>query len=238
MQGSFQLFGVAHLLILASVPAGAALLVTVCRRRPGSCRHVRYGLALFLAANELLWYSYRIYHEGFRFPDGLPLNLCDLTLWLTVLALFSLKPMVFEIAYFVGLGGSGMALLTPDLWAPFPSYPTIYFFVAHGTVVASLLTLVWSETILPRSGSVVRVFVVLNGYVAAMGAFNAIFGTNYVYLCRKPEGASLLDYLGPWPIYILGGEALAIVMFWLLWLPFRSRKEETARQRASGTPRV
>jgi hypothetical integral membrane protein (TIGR02206 family) len=223
MEHNFRLFGPSHLLILASAPAGAALLATVCRRCPGCARNVRYGLAFFLTVNELIWYSYRLYYEGFRFPEGLPLNLCDLTLWVTVWAVFTVDPLAFEIAYFAGLGGSGMAVLTPDLWAPFPSYPTVYFFLAHGTVIAAILTLVWSDMIVPRPGCVWRVFGVLNGYVAAAGTFNAIFGTNYIYLCRKPTGASLLDYFGPWPFYLVGGEIVAVTIFWLLWLPFRNR---------------
>jgi hypothetical integral membrane protein (TIGR02206 family) len=239
MESNFRLFGPAHLSILASIPAGAALLATVCRRRLGCARNVRYSLASFLTVNELIWYSYRLYHEGFRFPESLPLNLCDLTLWLTVFALFTLNPLAFEMAYFAGLGGSGMALLTPDLWAPFPSYPTVYFFLAHGTVVAAILMLVWSKMIAPRPGCVWRVFIVLNGYVAAVGTFNAIFRTNYIYLCRKPTGASLLDYLGPWPFYVLVGEVVAIAIFWLLWLPFRSRiRELSGRHRRSASPLV
>jgi len=212
--GIFHLFGPLHLLILASVPAIAAMLAK-------AASWIRYGLGAFLTLNELTWYAYRLRVEGFRFPEGLPLNLCDLTLWLTVVALFTLNPLAFEMAYFGGLGGSGMALITPDLWAPFFSYPTLYFFLAHGTVIIAILTLLWGKLARPRPGSVWRVFVALNGYAALVGIFDSIFGTNYFYLCRKPAGASLLDYLGPWPIYIVGGEAVALIIFWLLWLPVR-----------------
>ena len=221
LTSNFRLFGPAHLLILISVPALGLALATWCRSSQRAARNIRYSIAFFLSANELIWYAYRLHYEGFRFPHALPLNLCDLTLWLTVAAILSLNQWAFELAYFAGVGGSGMALLTPDLWAPFPSYPTIYFFLAHGVVIAAILMLVWSKIAVPKPGCLRRTFLLLNVYAVLIGIFNAIFGTNYMYLCRKPSGASLLDYLGPWPLYIAGGEVVALVIFWLLWLPFR-----------------
>jgi hypothetical integral membrane protein (TIGR02206 family) len=230
-QSNFHLFGPAHLLILISVPVLGRALATWCKTSQRRALGARYAIALFLSTNEIVWYAYRLHYEGFRFPHALPLNLCDLTLWLTVAAVLSLNQWAFELAYFAGVGGSGMALLTPDLWAPFPSYPTVYFFLAHGVVVAALLMLVWSKLAAPKPGCLRRTLLLVNAYAVLIGIFNFVFGTNYMYLCSKPGGASLLNYLGPWPLYIAGGEAVALVIFWLLWLPFR--RGARARQQAA-----
>jgi hypothetical integral membrane protein (TIGR02206 family) len=114
-----------------------------------------------------------------------------------------------------------MALLTPDLWEPFPSWPTIQFFIAHGLVVTSALYLVWSRQARPRPGSIARAMLVLNIYVAIAGTFDLIFKTNYIYLLAKPQNASLLDFLGGWPWYIAASEGIAFGLFLLLYLPFR-----------------
>lgn len=237
MSSDLRLFGPLHLLILSSAPAVAAAFAMVSRLSPAIARRVRYSLGAFLALNEIVWYAYRLQSEGFRFPDALPLQLCDLALWLTVVTLFTLHPLAFETAYFAGLGGSGMALLTPDLWAPVASYPTIYFFVAHGMVVASLLMILWSRQAMLRPGSVWRVFGVLNGYTALIAVFNAIFNTNYMYLCRKPAGASLLDFLGPWPLYIVGGEVVALLIFWLLSLISQTSRHKLVADSSTTSPR-
>jgi hypothetical integral membrane protein (TIGR02206 family) len=216
----FVLFGPLHLAILAVIPTGAWL---AARATPSAAaaRRARLWMGVGLAVNELIWYGFRYSQEGLRAPEGLPLQLCDLTLWLTVAAALTLNRWAYEMAYFGGMGGAAMALLTPDLWAPTFSYPTLYFFLAHGGIVGIVLYLTLRGLRRPEPGCLWRVLVVLNIYAAAMGAFNWVFGTNYMYLCQKPAGASLLDWFGPWPVYIAAGEAFAMALFALMWLPFR-----------------
>jgi hypothetical integral membrane protein (TIGR02206 family) len=137
-------------------------------------------------------------------------------------ALVTRSLLSFDLAYYGALAGTSMALLTPDLWEPFPSFSTVQFFIAHGLVVA-VLYLVWSRRARPRPGSVWRAMLGLNVFAAAAGAFNALFGTNYMYLRATPQNPSLLDYLGPWPWYLVACEVPAFAIFALLYLPFRKQ---------------
>jgi hypothetical integral membrane protein (TIGR02206 family) len=229
-----HLFGAAHLGILGAIPAAAGLLAWWARRRPRAAPRIRVCLGVFLLVNELVWYAYRYGHEGLRFPAGLPLQLCDVTVWLAVIAALWSRAWSFELVYFWGLGGSGAAVLTPDLWTPLPSYPSIYYFLAHGGILVTVLFLAWAGLERPRPGAVRRAFALLNAYAAAVGIFNWVFQTNYMYLCRKPASTSLLDYLGPWPVYLLAGEVLTLALFMLLWLPFRARGPAESETRTAG----
>ena len=63
------------------------------------------------------------------------------------------------------------------------------------------------KIVLLRHGAVWRAFAMLLGFAAVVGALNAVAGTNYMYLAHKPKNASVLDAMGPWPWYLVGGAA-------------------------------
>lgn len=164
----------------------------------------------------------------------MPLQLCDITVGATVLACLTLKPWIVEFDYFAGIAGAAMALVTPDLWTPWPSYPAIYFFIAHGGIAIGIAVLVFGRIARLREGAVWRAFRLLLVYAALVGAFDAIFGANYMYLRAKPGNATILNLLGPWPGYIAAAALFALGLFWLLWLPVRSGAISTRRPQAAG----
>lgn len=211
------LLGPLHLALLAAIAAVAAGLSVLCRRRPRAARPVRLALGLGLAANEIVWWVFRYSHEGVHLTN-LPLQLCDAAVWLSVFACLSLSPLVVECAYFAGLAGAGMALLTPDLWSPWPTYPAIYFFLAHGGIVIAVAVLVFGRVRPLRPGALWRAYGLLLAWAALDGVFNLLARTDYMYLCRKPAAASALNILGPWPVYLFSGAAVALLLFWLLYL--------------------
>ena len=50
--------------------------------------------------------------------------------------------------------------------------------------------------------------------------FNVVAGTNYGFLNEKPSTGSLLDYLGPWPTYVVAEVAIVAVVWALMTWPW------------------
>ena len=213
----FVLAGADHLTVLALMAGGVVVLCASHRcLRLTDDRHLRRGIAIFLLANEVLAW---ILAAG-RGMIRLPLQLCDLTVLVTIWALWSARPAVSELAYFWALAGSLQAILTPDVRYRFPDYWWVKFFLTHVGVVLSVVYLALTGRVSATHRSVWRVWGWTNLYAAAAGGLNGIFGTNYGYLAHKPTQPSLLDYAGPWPYYVLVMEGLALTFLYLWYAPF------------------
>lgn len=221
MATNFHLFGITHIAILCAVLLLAAFLAAAQRRLSPRNKTLRLGMAWVILLETIGWDTYLAVHGELAFPGQLPVELCDVTLYLTVIALFTLNAAIFDLAYYGALAGTSMALLTPNLLEPFPSLTDVQYFVAHCLPVVAILSLVWSRQARPRAGSVARAMLGVNVWAAFDGALDWIFKTNYMYLRVKPVNVSLLNVMGPWPWYILAGEGVALGLFLLLYLPFR-----------------
>jgi hypothetical integral membrane protein (TIGR02206 family) len=219
------LFGALHCSILGAIALAAAAFAWLGRRGIFPVQHMGWALGLALALNELIWWFYRYSREGVHVTN-LPLQLCDAAVWLSILACLTGVSLIVEFAYFAGLAGAGMALLTPNLLAPWPTYPAIYFFLAHGGIVVCMAALVYGGARKFSHVSVWRAFGLLLGYAALVGFIDRLYGANFMFLLRKPGAASPLDQMGAWPWYLLVGAVAGLALFWLLWLPVRVRAED------------
>lgn len=219
---SFLPYSVSHWLVLLLF-AGLVVVLYAGRqwlRSGGRRRYVRYGLAALLAACELglnVWYV----EEGvYSLKESLPLELCTVSLYLCVLMLLLRSYRIFQVAYFTGIGGAMQAMLTPVLGYPFPHFLFFEFFAAHIAIILAVLYMVWVEQFRPTMRSIAITMGILNVLLVLVLLVNYWTGGNYMFVSRKPETASLLDLLGPYPWYLLSLEGVAVVLFLLLYAPF------------------
>ena len=220
---NFVLFSPAHLLTVAVV-VGVSLLLPLWVRRNRSERRgiqVAVGLGIFVVAHEIVKVWIRVTVYDHRFADVLPFHLCSTAIMATAVLMLSRNRLAYELAYFWGFSGTLQAILTPDLEEPFPHPLYLSYFVTHGLIILGALyaTLVFRFRPSPRS--IVRVYVITAIYCFVLILpLNYLIDTNYVYMRYKPAGASLLDYLGPWPWYMLSVAGLAWLFFAAAYAPF------------------
>ncbi len=219
----FRLFGPDHLLTLVLIAAVIFAVVRAVRR--GSERRTRtlgWCVALLLVGYAAVTYTQKGLAGELSWDSALPLELCHWVMAACVLATLCRIRLAAEIAFFWGSTGTLLSALTPDIGQGFPSWEFILFFWSHGGILLAI-AFVLARGFRPDRSSVLRMMLALNIYAAVVGMLDALFGWNYGYLCGKSANPTLLDYLGPWPWYLLTIEGIALASFYLLWRVSRLR---------------
>lgn len=190
---------------------------------------------LFSEAGLQVWY---ISQEVWKSGSSLPLELCGITLLLSVIMLITRSRILYSFLYFAGIGGAFIALVTPNLDYPYPHFRFMMFFVAHAAIILASLYMTWIEGYKPTWRSLFFTMLALNIVAACVWIVNFLLGSNYMFLSHKPNTYSVLDYFGPYPYYLLVEELFAFIVFLLMyllffWLPERlkSRRRQEGRIR-------
>ena len=160
--------------------------------------------------------------------DGiLPFHLCDVAGIIAGAALLTRRPLLCELTYYLGLGGTLQGLITPALYYEFPHPVYFSFFQLHLFVVISALFLPLGLGWRPRKPllkTTTCIFFLICGYLLSVYAINSILGTNFAFIMHKPDNPSLYDHLGPHPWYIASVLGLVIIALVILSLPFLKQK--------------
>ncbi|WP_016881167.1 MULTISPECIES: TIGR02206 family membrane protein [unclassified Rhodococcus (in: high G+C Gram-positive bacteria)] len=216
----FTAYGPSYWAMIALFVVGAAVLVRLGRRRTVSqARRLGRVLAVLTAAI----YGATLVH--FSIPPtiggSVPLRLTDLATVAAACALWSRAQWAYALTYYWGLVLSTQALISPVLTGPdFPHYQFLAFWAIHLLVVWAAIYLTWGRGMRPRWRSYRFTVLVTVVWAAVTFTFNRVAGTNYGFLNRKPATATLLDVLGPWPVYLLTATTLILVVWALMTWPW------------------
>lgn len=224
LASQFSAYGPSYWAVIAVFVIGSALLVRLGRRQTESqARRLGRVLGALTIA---------IYGTMFIFTlipptveRSVPLRLTDLATVAAGYALWSQRHWAYALTYYWGLVLSAQALISPVLDSPdFPHYEFLGFWAIHLLVVWAAIYLTWGRGMRPRWRSYRFTVVVTTLWAVVTFAFNRIFGTNYSFFNEKPDTASLLDVLGPWPLYIFTAAALILVVWALMTWPWERKR--------------
>jgi len=185
---------------------------------------IRAALISAMIIPQLILYILYTINEAWDPQVHLPLELCSISLYLSCVMLITRSYFLYQIMVFAGIGGAMQAILTPNLLEPYPHFIYFHFFICHLAIVLASLYMTWIEDYRPRLRSIGITMIFLNVLVIVVGTVNWFLDANYMFLAYKPITPSILDFLGPYPYYLLAEELVAFVLFFLIYLLLRRKK--------------
>ena len=225
----FQTFSAQHYGLIAFFVLVLAGLILLGRRR-GDDERFRRGFAVLILCFTVPFQALQLLPSDFDLGTSLPLQYCDITWMVAVVALWTRAWWAVGLTFFWGLTLTIQGVITPSLGQEFPDPRYFMYWGMH-------FLSIWAAAWLAATGGApswrsYRLVVVVTGvWAAVVMVFNGATGENYGYLNRKPAGASLLDLLPGWPAYVLI-EVVVIASVWALitWGVVRTRAtDQTAR---------
>lgn len=224
----FSQYSAEHLLWLVLGIASTVFWIWLGRRQTTELGERKIGLIQSLIP-AVLWVGISLYMVVMERPVDLDLVLpFHISYFMNLVLPFMLwrrSFFLFEITYYMVMGGCIQSLITPALEHGFPHYLNFRFFIVHMGLIQSILYAIFVYGFRPTWQSFGRAFLWTNIYFVGVLGINYLLGTNFMYLSKKPVNPSLLDLFGEWPWYIIGGEFLCLMMFTLVMLPFAFDKQ-------------
>ena len=151
--------------------------------------------------------------------DELPFHLCNILSIVMPYFMWKVDRHWLAISYFLLGAGTIQAIISPDLLDG-PRYFEYYaYFISHTVLVGLAYYIIVVYNIRPTIRDLFGAFLVANVFLIFSIIVNYFLGTNFFYSMHKPDGFSPLDYFGPWPWYLLVCELLALLLFFIAYLP-------------------
>jgi hypothetical integral membrane protein (TIGR02206 family) len=220
----FILFGNVHLITMAIIVLVAVFLPLVCKNQSISNKSLISKIIAFIILSHVIISPYKdlyLLQNPYNWREILPIHMCDLSEIFLAAFLLGGPKILYKCAFFWGLAGASMAIITPDI--PVIDLDYAFFMIGHGMIVIGVMYATISLGNRPYvkdilTVSLITAFVLL----PIVYLINLILGepANYWYLIAKPAGASLMDAFPEPPYHLLITTPLAIATFCLIYIPY------------------
>lgn len=181
-------------------------------------------LIFFIISLILINQSMDLYIEGYldQWKLGLPLHLCDFSSFSILIYLLTKKRDFFIFAFFFGIAGAGMSILTPDTVYGFPAIGYIQNQIGHTAIILGVSYAMVIDNQRPYLGDVARALSFATILLFVMYGVNHLLGepANYWFIIEKPIGENVTSFMRPEPFHMIDLWLLAVVVCYIIYLPY------------------
>ena len=164
------------------------------------------------------------YREGImdQWKLGLPLHLCDFSCAAVILYFITKRREFFLFAFFAGISGAGMAILTPDVLYAFPHIDYLRHMIGHSMILLGVTYAMIIDNQRPQLKDVHRVLFVLTIILLLMYPINNFLGSpaNYWYVIDKPPGLNVTNLMREKPYHMIDIYILAVIVCYAIYAPY------------------
>lgn len=176
--------------------------------------------AVLISLTVIIFHLHKYSLGNYNLQKDLPLYLCSFLAIIMPIFTHYRKYWMFEILVFWIIAGTFQAILTPDIATGFPSFDYLRYWAVHLGLMVVIFYAIFVYRMAPTFKSIFKSILAIQVYVLVMIGINYLLNANYFYLNQKPKSASLLDYFGEWPLYIIVVQLILIPYFLIIYLPF------------------
>ena len=220
----FEMFGTVHLITIATVIVISVLLPKFYKNKTEDQKSTMSKIIAAIIFLHVIISPYKdlyLLANTYDWRETIPLHMCDLSEIFLIIFLLGGPKILYLCAFFWGLGGATMAILTPDISHHDLDY--IFFMIGHGMIVVGIMYATVSLGNRPYGKDILKVTAItLFILLPIVYVINILLcePANFWYLVAKPDGASLMDMFPDPPLHILYTTPLAIAVFYLIYLPY------------------
>ena len=185
-----------------------------------------YFIIFLLLINQVMDF----YREGIlsnQWQEGLPLHLCDFSTMAIILYFLTQNRNFFVFAFFFGIAGGGMSILTPDTIYGFPYVGYIQSQIGHTMILLGVTYAMVIDEQRPYINDVFKALLYASVLLIFTYFMNYILGTNYWFLSEKPVGDNITSFMRAEPFHIIDLYIAAILICYAMYLPYfmKDRKQ-------------
>lgn len=220
----FILFGNIHIMTMLVILAISIFLPLIYKNKSEIQKSVMTKMIAYIVIAHVVISPYKdlfILENPYNWREVLPFHMCDLSEIFLAWFLLGGPKILYKCAFFWGIGGATIAIITPDI--SYHDLDYAFFMIGHGMIVIGIMYATVALNNRPYAKDILTVSLITACVLLPITyTINLLLGepANFWYLMAKPAGASLMDAFPEPPYHLLVLTPLALATFVIIYTPY------------------